>query len=37
MDSSYINNNTDIAKVIDFIAGMTDEYFYKQYQRSIEF
>ncbi|MBR1413329.1 MAG: HD domain-containing protein [Bacilli bacterium] len=35
MDASYIENNTDVAIVIDFIAGMTDEYFYKQYQRSI--
>lgn len=32
MDSSYLNNTSDERKVIDFIAGMTDEYFLHQYK-----
>ena len=33
MDESYLNNTTDERKVIDFIAGMTDEYFLYQYKK----
>ncbi len=32
MDSSYLKNNTDKRKVIDYIAGMTDDYFVNQYR-----
>mgnify|MGYP004497309779 FL=1 len=31
MDSSYINNTSNIRKVIDYIAGMTDDYFVNRY------
>ena len=31
MNKNYINNNSDARKVIDFIAGMTDDYFIKEY------
>lgn len=33
MDEEYINNNTNERKVIDFIAGMTDDFFVKQYKK----
>lgn len=33
MDESYLTNTTDERKVIDFIAGMTDEYFLYQYKK----
>ena len=33
MDESYLNNTSDERKVIDFIAGMTDEYFLYQYKK----
>ena len=31
MNDEYINNTTNERKVIDYIAGMTDDYFIKQY------
>ena len=33
MSNNYLNNTSDERKVIDFIAGMTDEYFLKQYKK----
>ncbi len=36
MNSNYLNNNSDEDKVIDFIAGMTDDYFIKEYNKYIE-
>lgn len=33
MSSEYITNNTDERKVIDYIAGMTDDYFIAQYEK----
>jgi len=33
MDSDYLNNNTNVRKVIDYIAGMTDDYFLKQHDK----
>jgi len=34
MSNSYIQNTTDEQKVIDFIAGMTDDYFKNQYDKN---
>lgn len=36
MDKSYLNNTTAEDKVIDFIAGMTDDYIINQYHKYIE-
>ena len=36
MDKKYINNNTNERKVIDYIAGMTDDFFIAQYQKYCE-
>ena len=33
MDNSYLKNNSNVRKVIDFIAGMTDNYFISQYDK----
>lgn len=33
MNKNYINNTSDARKVIDYIAGMTDEYFINEYKR----
>ena len=33
MDISYLENNSDKRKVIDYIAGMTDDYFLNEYER----
>ena len=33
MDEEYIKNTTDERKVIDYIAGMTDDYFINEYNR----
>ena len=33
MDDSYIERNDDNRVVIDFIAGMTDDFFNNQYQK----
>ena len=33
MNENYLENTSDERKVIDFIAGMTDEYFLKQYKK----
>ena len=33
MSKSYLENTSDERKVIDFVAGMTDEYFLKQYKK----
>lgn len=33
MDQSYIENSNDARKVIDYIAGMTDDFFMKQYNK----
>ncbi len=35
MSKDYIDNNTINRKVIDYIAGMTDNYFFKQYNNNI--
>jgi dGTPase len=32
MNNNYLNNTTNARKVIDYIAGMTDDYFIKQYK-----
>lgn len=32
MDKSYIKNNSNKRIVLDYISGMTDDYFYKQYE-----
>ena len=31
MDKSYLEKNSNVRKVIDYIAGMTDNYFMKKY------
>lgn len=36
MDENYIKNNTDTRIVIDYIAGMTDDYFIKEYNKIID-
>ena len=36
MDQSYLNNTSDARKVIDYIAGMTDDYFNSEYKRLID-
>ena len=36
MDKSYVNNNSPERIVIDYIAGMTDEYFTKEYNKIIK-
>ena len=33
MDEEYIKNTTDERKVIDYISGMTDDYFINEYNR----
>lgn len=33
MSEEYLKNNSDARKVIDFIAGMTDDYFINQYHK----
>jgi len=33
MNKDYLNNNSDARKVIDYIAGMTDDYFINQYNK----
>ncbi len=33
MDDKYLINSSDVQQVIDYIAGMTDDYFIKQYNR----
>lgn len=33
MDESYLENNSNERKVIDFIAGMTDDYFIEEYHK----
>lgn len=33
MSDEYLSNNTDARKVIDYISGMTDEFFMKQYDK----
>ena len=33
MSKSYLESTSDERKVIDFVAGMTDEYFLKQYKK----
>ena len=33
MDEKYLKNNTNERKVIDYIAGMTDDYFISEYNR----
>ena len=35
MSNEYLNNTTDERKVIDFIAGMTDDYLISQYNKII--
>lgn len=35
MSSNYLNNNTDERKVIDYIAGMTDDYLIREYNNII--
>jgi dGTPase len=35
MDKSYIENNSNERIVIDYIAGMTDDFFYKQYENNL--
>ena len=32
MDSKYIESTSDERKVIDYIAGMTDDYFIREYK-----
>lgn len=36
MDNSYINNNSIARIVIDYISGMTDNFFYNQYKKYFE-
>ena len=36
MSEEYINNTSDARKVIDYIAGMTDDYFNSEYNRLID-
>lgn len=35
MDSNYLKNNTNEQKVIDYMAGMTDDYIVNQYNKNI--
>ena len=32
MTENYLNNTTDVRKVIDYIAGMTDEFITREYE-----
>ena len=34
-DNDYLKNNSDARKVIDFIAGMTDDFFINEYKKII--
>lgn len=36
MEDVYLENTNNVEKVIDFIAGMTDDYFIKQYNKYVE-
>lgn len=36
MDKSYLDNTSNARKVIDYIAGMTDDYFNSEYNRLID-
>jgi len=36
MNQKYLENTTDARKVIDFIAGMTDDYFLSCYKKTLE-
>ena len=33
MDKKYLENTSDVRKVIDYIAGMTDDFFIEQYNK----
>lgn len=33
MSANYLNNTSNVRKVIDYIAGMTDDYFKTQYEK----
>lgn len=35
MSEEYLNNTSNVRKVIDYIAGMTDEYFVNQYNKYV--
>ena len=36
MNNEYNENNTNARKVIDYMSGMTDDFFLKQYKKYIE-
>ena len=36
VDGDYIKNNSSIRIVLDYIAGMTDNYFIKEYNKIID-
>ena len=36
MDTKYVNENTDERKVIDYIAGMTDDFLVSEYNRIVD-
>ena len=36
MNEEYLKNTSDARKVIDFIAGMTDDYFINCYKNTLE-
>ena len=36
MDESYLNSTTDERKVIDYIAGMTDDFIVREYNSIVD-
>jgi dGTP triphosphohydrolase len=36
MDEDYLNNTTDERKVIDYIAGMTDDFIVSEYNSIVD-
>lgn len=36
MSSQYLKETSDVRKVIDYIAGMTDDYFFQEYQKILK-
>ena len=33
MSDEYLNNTSNVRKVIDYIAGMTDDFFTREYEK----
>jgi dGTP triphosphohydrolase len=37
MTEEYINNTSNARKVIDYISGMTDDFFLEEYEKLVNF